>query len=292
MRQRKLLRHPKERNECGGVMAFTDNCDLFAAVHEDGINRVARHIMRQRPSLFNYATQYVRNHPGLACHFPDHTIDVTSHSNPLFGLEDAIPIFGADAPPVGLNFCAQFVDAKIDFHPGNVITLPAELTPPLKPQHLAMMVKVCAGIDCPFQEFIDQIPPGSPFGNVAGTEVPKQPPKVVPPTRKLICFCLSAFVVAHVELVNVAGKSYLMGKVDGVDIVDIKPEELEDALNCYLRTTFEVLLREKLVIPLEKLTLSFPLFGMPISLQPTPNPPMPNNPAVEEDQLKAFVTIM
>jgi hypothetical protein len=273
-------------------MAFTDNCDLFASVHEDGINRVARHIMRQRPSLFNYATQYVRDHPELACHFPDHTLDVTNHGNPLFGLENAIPIFGADAPPVGLNFCGQLVDAKIDFHPGNVIALPAELNPPLKPQHLAMMVKICAGIDCPIQDLIDKIPPGSPFGNAAGTERPKQPPEFVPPSRKLICFCLTAFVIAHVELVTVAGKAYLMGKVDGVDIVDIKPDEMEDGVNCYLRTTMEVLLREKLAIPLEKLALSFPLFGMPIALTPSPNPPVANNPAVEEDQLKAFVTIM
>jgi hypothetical protein len=35
---------------------FTDNCDLYGAIHEDGINRVVRHIMRQRPSLFNYGT--------------------------------------------------------------------------------------------------------------------------------------------------------------------------------------------------------------------------------------------
>jgi hypothetical protein len=42
VRQRKLL------GIQSGVTAFTDNCDLFAAVHEDGINRVARHIMRQR----------------------------------------------------------------------------------------------------------------------------------------------------------------------------------------------------------------------------------------------------
>jgi hypothetical protein len=275
-------------------MAFTDNCDLFAAVHEDGLNRVARHIMRQRPSLFNYGTQYVKDHPELACHPVDHAVDVTNHHNPLFDVVNAIPIFGADAPPVGLNFCAQLVDAKIDCHPGNVIALPAELKPPLKPQHLAMMVRVCGGIDCPIEEFIDQIPPGSPFPNQAGTGelVLPSPPEFVPPTRKLICFCLDAFVIAHVELVTVAGKSCLMGKVGKVDIVDIKPDKLEDGINCYLRTTMEVLLREKLTIPLEALTLSFPLFGMPITLQPTPNPPVPNNPAVEDDQLKAFVSIV
>jgi len=66
------------------------------------MNVVARH-MSQRPLLFNYSAQYVRNHPWLACHLPEHTVDVTSHFNPLFGVENAIPAFGADAPPVGRN---------------------------------------------------------------------------------------------------------------------------------------------------------------------------------------------
>ena len=38
-------------------MAFTDESDVFGSVHEDGINLVVRHLMRQRPSLFNYATK-------------------------------------------------------------------------------------------------------------------------------------------------------------------------------------------------------------------------------------------
>ena len=37
-------------------MAFTDRSDLFAAVHENGINATIGHLMWQRPSLFNYAT--------------------------------------------------------------------------------------------------------------------------------------------------------------------------------------------------------------------------------------------
>jgi hypothetical protein len=38
-------------------MAFTDNCDLFGAAHEHGANRVIRHIMRQRPSLFKSSSR-------------------------------------------------------------------------------------------------------------------------------------------------------------------------------------------------------------------------------------------
>src|ERR1051325_4552165 len=37
-------------------MAFTNHSDLFAAVHEHAINTTIAHLMRQRPSLFNYAT--------------------------------------------------------------------------------------------------------------------------------------------------------------------------------------------------------------------------------------------
>lgn len=40
-------------------MAFTDHCDIYGAVNEEAFNRVAYHIMKQRPSLFNYGTQRV-----------------------------------------------------------------------------------------------------------------------------------------------------------------------------------------------------------------------------------------
>jgi len=36
--------------------------------------------------------------------------------------------------------------------------------------------------------------------------------------------------------------------------------------------------------------LSFPLFDIAtVTLAPSPNPPVPNNPAIEEDQLKIFI---
>ena len=37
-------------------MAFTDHSDMFAAVHESGINATIGQPMLQRPSMFNYAT--------------------------------------------------------------------------------------------------------------------------------------------------------------------------------------------------------------------------------------------
>jgi len=270
-------------------MAFTDQCDLYAAVHEDGINLVAQHVMRQRPSWFNYATQYVNDHPQLACTPVAHTIDVANHNNPLFTVVGPIPILGADAPPVGLNFCVQLVKAEVDCYPGNVLNLPAPLNPPLPQQHLAMHVKICGGMDCP-SEFLDKYlptPGQSPFG-----EKRQPPPEVVPPTRKLLCFCLDAFLVAHVAVPNVGGKPCLVGIVDGVDVVGIEPKGLSANINCYLKTTFELLLKEKLIFPISTMLFDIPLLSLAtITAQLTPNPPIPNNPAIEEDQLKVFITL-
>ena len=273
-------------------MAFTDNCDLYAAVSEDGINLVAKHVMTQRPSLFNYATKYIFDHQELACQPVPHTIDVTNHSNPLFSVVPPIPIFGADSPPVGLNFCIQLVEAEVDFYPGNLIHLPPELNPPLAQQHLALKVRVCGGLDCPSSELIDSIPISLP---PTASSDQKQPPpeQVVPPTRKLQCFCLDAFVVAHVAVQNVFGKPTLVGRIDGVHVTGIKPEGLSANIDCYLRTTFAVLLKEKLAFPVSKMLFDISLLNLAnITATLTPNPPIPNNPAIEDDQLKVFMNLL
>jgi hypothetical protein len=117
----------------------------------------------------------------------------------------------------------------------------------------------------------------------------------VPPVHvsgKLECFCLDVFVVGHFERAFILGKESLLGKVDGIDIVDIKPDALEDNIVCYIKTAVTLTLRQKLAIPLATFFFSFPLFGMgTVTLSPTPNPPVPNNPAIEDDQLKVFINV-
>jgi hypothetical protein len=284
-------------------MALTDNCDLYAAVNEAGINLIARHIMRQRPSLVNYATAYIAQHPNLACLAVDHTQDVTDYGNPLFHIQDPFPLLGVDAPPVALNYCAQLVDAKIDFYPGNVINLPAELSPPLPPQRFSLYARVCGGLDCPSAALVDQIDPWPPSqqpeqSNPAkdqGGDTAKESsvPPIVPPTRKLICFCLEAYLIGHVAIEPMFGQLMLVGHVDAVDIVDIKPDAFEDMINCYLRATIEMLLREKLTFPVTHTFLfDFSFLKLPqITVELAPNPPIPNNPAIEDDQLKIFIDI-
>lgn len=267
-------------------MAFTDNCDLFASVHERGVNRVITHIMHQRPSLFNFATADVASNPELWCSKFEFTSDVTKYGNPLFTIMDPIPVFGSDSPPIGLGFIVQLTSAQVDFHPSNVIALPPELSPPLQPQRFALQLRVCGAVACPDQRQIDQIPI-LPRGQ---THDLKLPPVIL--RGKLECFCLDAFVVGHVERITIFGKESLLGKVDGVEIVDLKPPELESNIECYLKTTLNVVLKQKLTIAVETLTLSFPLFDIAtVTVFPTPNPPIPNNPAVEEDQVKVFLSM-
>ena len=138
-------------------MPFTDRSDLFGAVHEDGINRLVRHIMRQRPSLFNYATPFFHNNVELFCAKFEVDERVLKAKNPLFTEQEPIPILGAPVP-IGLNFCLQLTDAQIDFHPGNVFGLPPELGR-LTDQRFALRLKGCMGMDCPSQEIINELLP-------------------------------------------------------------------------------------------------------------------------------------
>lgn len=269
-------------------MAFTDNCDLFAAVHEKGVNRVIRHIMRQRPSLFNYATAEIASNREMWCAPVEFTPDVVKYGTPLFTVMSPLPVLGADSPPVGLGYCVQIVRISIDFHPGNVISMPPELGPPLGKQRFALSVTACAAIACPSQQEVDQIP-------IPQHDPQKEGRTPLPPVvlhGKLECFCLDVFVVGHFERRFIAGKESLLGRVDGIEIVDIKPSGLENNIECYVKTMINVMFIEKLRFAIETLMLDFPLFGLAtVTLFPTPNPPVPNNPAVEDDQLKVFVTM-
>ncbi|MEP6503232.1 MAG: hypothetical protein ABJD97_07885 [Betaproteobacteria bacterium] len=270
-------------------MAFTDHCDLYGAVHEDGINRAVRHLMRQRPSLFNYATADVAANRELWCTKIEATPDVAKYGNPLFTIMPPLPLLGADSPPVGIGFCAQLSLAKVDFHPGNAIELPQELGPPLPAQHFALQFRACAAVECPSPQLVDRIPlAGHPPPGVAN--VPDQKQITLP--GRTNCFCFDVYAVGSVSRQLVGGQLALLGKLESMDIVDIKPEALEANIICYVKTAVNVVLREKLTIAWQALVLSFPLLDLAtVTLAATGNPPVPFNPAIEEDQVKVFITM-
>lgn len=266
-------------------MAFTDNCDLYGAVHENGINRFVTHLRRQRPSLFNYATADVAENRKLWCSKIDPAQDVITFDDPLFTIMPPLPLLGTDAPPVGVGFCAQLTRAEIDLHPGNLFELPEPLSPPLPEQHLAIKLVICGGIQCPSENAVEAIPVA------AGSRDKRRRVPIVLRGRTL-CFCLEVFAVARIERRSVNGREVLLAVVDDVDIVGLEPEGLKASIVCYLKTTLNAVLRQKLAIALETLMFSFPLLDLAtITLTPTPDPPIPANPAIEDDQLKAFITM-
>ncbi len=290
-------------------MPFTDHSDLYGSVHEDGINLVVRHLMRQRPSLFHYATAFFAHpeHLRLLCVPIEAAPEVRSAGNPLFTEQDPLPVFGAPTP-IGLNWCFQLTDVRLDFHPGNAIGLPPELGA-LPGQRLAMHMRGCFGLDCPSEDLIREMLPaieaiaaaeGQDFTRLGRTAPSRE--MVVLPTRRLRCFCLGLFAVAHFEWgpIGAPDAQWLKLRLDGLEIVDLQPAEMEDLIECYARTVLRLGLLPRLSRPIASMILNITdllkkqgiAVGQEILLQPTPTPAdVSNNPAVESDQLMAFINM-
>lgn len=267
-------------------MAFTDNSDIYIAVDEEGINRVVRHIMRQRPSLFNYGTAWVEEKlEERLCEPIDPAPAVRERENPLIDVRDPLEVLGTN---YGLDFCVQIIRAQIDFHPGNVVTLPPELNPPLEEQHLAIHGRVCGGLGCPRKEELDEIQPPDPQQDEERDTIVLHP-------EELKCFCIDLFALGHFELTGPAESQQLLGKVDGVEIVDIKPEGLENSLECYLHVLIHLVVLPTVSAAVEEAVLKIlddlnKQASVTLSFAST-STAIPHNPAIEDDQLKLFIDV-
>jgi hypothetical protein len=269
-------------------MAFTDNSDIFASIHEDGVNRVVRHIMRQRPSLFNYGSPGIQQNPGLLCEQVEVHPVVIERANPIVGAAPYLPVILSGG--YVLDFCAQVTTAEIDFSPGDIFDLPPQLNPPLGEQRFAFHGRMCAGLGCPPEEVVDGLRPfPKPSRTAAGTT--HVPPQVPIPFRELECFCLDLFMVGGADFTGLPGDQHLLGRLDGLELVDLTPDGLESSLECYLKLVIRLGLLPRLSIPTIKFVKD--LLGLVnVTIEPTPSPPtVPNNPALEEDQLKIFLDL-
>lgn len=284
-------------------MAFTDQCDIFASLHEEGFNRIIEQVRQQRPSLFNYATAEVAKNRELFCAAINAHPIVAARNNPLFTIENPLPIPGTN---LGVNFAVQLTGLKIDFHPGKLVALPPELSPPLQPQRLAIQLTVCGGIGCPPDDVVEKFipPPANPDTKDAarGNESPRgddKAPIIVLPTRKLHCFCLDAFVTGGVRIATYHGKPYLEPFLEGFEIVDIKPKGLEDSIECLIKLLLKLVVLPGLRILLQHAPLNLTqgatdIFPAPTNVTIKPQPvtvTLPNNPAIEDDQLKVFIKV-
>jgi hypothetical protein len=270
-------------------MALTDHCNVFGSVHEDGFNKILLHIKRQRPSLFNYGTRFFALRPERMCRKIDPHPEVIRRGNPLVTIEDPLPIPGTGGR-FGIDFCAQLTSAKIDFHRENVIKLPPELAP-LPKQAAALSAEFCVGLSCPASERADFI--GDAVADIEARDKRDQdgprPPIQPIPGEEVICFCLEVFATVRIVRIGTDEGDVLVPRLGGIEIVDIQPEGLENTLECYVATTLRVGILPKLRFAVDTFIENLGEFmGLTPGLTPI-SASVPNNPAIEDDQLKVFV---
>jgi len=128
-------------------MALTKGEDLYAAVDEEGINRFVRHLFRQRPSLFNFATTGIA---AYADEFLDPAVPLSdaqvARNQPRVSELTTFPVLGTDGP-VELEYCVQLTAFEFDFHPGDEFELPVGGA--LAPQQFGVHAAFAVGIGCP-----------------------------------------------------------------------------------------------------------------------------------------------
>lgn len=302
----------------GGNMPFTNLSDLYGAIHETGINLIVNHIMTQRPSLFNYGTKMFEANNGKLCSPVNAHREVKKRKNPIITVQNPLPIIGA-AGAVGLDYCFQIVEFKVDFHPGNQFTLPPELNPPLAAQNVGLKLRVCGAIVCPernIQEHYGEVIAeqygklvstrdivatltGDRAVQLSGDRLFELDTRAIS-TRDTIplngtpqCFCIDVYVTARMEVVGTFNNRKLSIKLEGLEIVDLAPTGLENSLECYLISVLRIGILPRLRIALETVTFEINKFislSLSVGLTPTSGA-LPFNPAVENDQVKVYINL-
>ena len=266
-------------------MPLTDKSDVFLALLDSGVNRVINHLTGQRPSLFNYATESIAQQTGLLCRaIAPHPV-VIVRNNPLVTVLPPLPVIGSATPPgqgYGLDFCVQLTAAEVDLHPGNVIDLPAELLPPLAAQRFALRGSGCGGFGCPVDPLAGPLPPQS-------SQV------VVLPALNLLCSCFDVVAVGSFHFEGLAPDQHLVTKLEGLELVDLAPANLEESLECYAKLLVRLAVLPRVRLSVKDVNEAIDdAIGelLKIQLAPSPlSPALPHNPAVEDNQVKLFIDL-
>lgn len=268
-------------------MPFTQFCDLFGSVNEQAFNNIILDLQKQRPSLFNYGTISFVNMPSLLC---DQTIvtaldpDVANYANPVVKELPLLALPGYNGP-MGLEYCLQLGGLAIDFQPSNTIQLPAGLLPPLQLQHFALQAKLCGAIGCPSTATLLSA------ASQTGTTLPTPPAATVPLPfqNNTLCFCLDVYAVLHVQQGNVNNTTVLSLVLDNLEITGLQPTGLEQAIECFLRSTLILGILPGIKIAFTSLIFNI---GGILTLFPTPiSGNVPFNPSIQNDQVQVFLSL-
>ncbi len=275
-------------------MALTDSSDLYGAIHEDGINQAIRRLMEQRPVYFNFCTQWVADDwPARLCCPPDIDPLVEARVNPVVSIQDPLPILGTGGV-YRLDWAAQIAELSLDFHDSDR-PLPAQLGSQLQPQQVGVFVRMCAGIGCPSDEMLQEFPPPDhppitwPNDDDPDPSDEPQPDPVTIPVDHLTCFELELVATAHASLDGPSTARRVELILDGIEIVDVEPDSLEDAMECYLRTVIRWAVLPRLRLLVTAVVLDLPMSLGTVTIKPATA--VAHNPAVEDDQLKVYLDL-
>jgi hypothetical protein len=251
-------------------MTYTSNCDFYVAVQDAGINRILHHVMLQRPSLFNYGSILPLTNPHPICN-PIQTVpQVEQANNPLITSEPRLPLLALTDPSTIIesplfDFIVQLTQGAIDFFPDNIITLPPGFNPPFAAQQFAVHFQVCAGLICPPQR----------------------------ERKNIDCFCLDLFASGGCRITTTpGGQQAISMNVSDIEIPELAPAGMEEALKCYALYT----LNQGIIPGIAKTIsqLAFSSIALPNnmgSLTLSASTSVPNNPAIQDNQIETFVNL-
>lgn len=233
-------------------MSLTETETVFASIHEDALNDVFTAFCMDRPRYLVY---------GSPAFVPFTTIAETTMS--------AINFPGV---PSGIQWRIRLSIPHIDLFK-QTSPLPPELS--LGPGQFSAQIDAELCIDCRRIK-IDPKPPrprDTPQGGPNNPDNPNNPDGH--PLSELTCFKLAIFAIGHIDHVMAStGEDAIAFAVDAVEIVDIKPDELESFLECLMFMILQAVLAG-IRLPLPALRAG--AFQMSLVV----------GPLIEDDQIKA-----
>ena len=276
--------------------------DIYGAITDSAINRAIKFLMIWRPALFNFVapSQYaVFDGNGYLTGIEERWVVCTRVKWPPGVDHNTFPRY-TRRPPLkmpgvvggGIPYCVQITDAKIDFHPSNTIVLPLELSPPLEDQHFAVWVDVSCGVGCPADSLIDYLLDVHFYTHSKFVTTPDLINKMTLDVKSLICFSLELFATGNLYVKTQPGPNNppvteIRVAVSGVEVKNIRPNGLEDAVECYIRMAIRAYVLPQLVLALEPIIVK----ALGVTFTPTLTSGLPNNPAIEQNELRVWLDV-
>jgi hypothetical protein len=235
-------------------MPLTNGNDVFASLHENGVNKFIKSLALARPHYFKFATA------GLG------------GGSPAVGLLPPLTLPGAG---YGLNYAIQIEPPQIDFFPQNV-----DLPPPLvlARNQFSVITGAHVCIDCIAERMKelkgDQLPPEK---KGSGDKKPPSVPAPVPPDstgKNLLCANLKVWAVGHptVDPVSTTDK-YVGLAVDEIVVKDVGG--FEKIAECIAMDVLNALLEKARYLVKKQVFGAFGFF-------------LAEGPRIEDDQLKVW----